>query len=199
MLDLLLTNSLIVAAIWAGMYIFDYASTLWLAKAYQDTLSKYNLYEGGVELNPVFEKEIARRQKVSPKFVAALGIYFLVIVFSKYVGRLFFEFLAGALLLTWLFIDLRHLRNYAYIWFLRTKPNAIKVESGPHTFSYWLLQRLISMEAINFGVLYFLITFLTLRLFFFGGGFTCLALAWRHWRLANRKLPQIRQNESRTN
>jgi hypothetical protein len=196
MLDPLLSNSLNVAVIWAAMYIFDFASTFWLAGAYRDILSKYNIYEGGVELNPVFEKEIARRQKINLKFLAALVIYFLVILFSIYVGRLFLEFIAGALLLTWLFIDLRHLRNYGYVGLLRRKPDAIKTGNGPNTLSYWVLQRLISLDAINFSLLCLLLAILTFRLFFLGGMSTCLALALRHWRLANRKSPLVVPGES---
>ena len=74
MLDVLILNSWLLAALWALMYIFDYASTLWLARAYQTTLSKYVVFEHGVELNPNFEREIAGRRWFSPKFVLLLAL-----------------------------------------------------------------------------------------------------------------------------
>jgi hypothetical protein len=196
MLDLLLGNSLFVAIIWAVMYIFDYASTLWLAGAYQDVLSKYTLYEGGIELNPVFEKEIARRRVASPKFVAALILYFLVLLMSPFIAESFLEFIAGALLLTWVFVDSRHVKNYIYIWLLRKKPEAIKIQGGPQILSYWMMQRLISLDAIIFGIFYLILAALTFRMFFFAGMIMCFALALRHWLLANRKIPRTLQDTS---
>ncbi len=187
MLDLLLLHTSWVAILWAAMYVFDYASTVWLAKAYETTLSRYVVYEGGVELNPSFEKEIARGKVFSPKFIASLALVFVIVLFSWLLGYLFVEFLAGALLLTWLFVDSRHFRNYAHVWFLRRKPESLNGRSG---YSYWLMQKLISAEAFTFSLLYLSLTLLTWRLFFLAGTLTCLSLAIRHYRLANRILPQ---------
>lgn len=186
MLDVLSSNSLIVAVLWAAMYVFDYASTLWLARAYQSTLNRYVIYEGGIELNPVFEKEIARQRTISPKFVFALTLYFLIILLSGFTWPIALEITSGASLLTWAFIDLRHLRNYAFVWFLRRKPDSLK---GQQQYTYWLMQKLVSTEAFGFALLYFFLALLTWRVFFAMGALTCLALAIRHYRLANRKLP----------
>jgi hypothetical protein len=186
MLDALLSNPWLIAVLWSAMYIFDYASTLWLAHAYQTTISRYSIYEGGVELNPVFEKEIARRQSISPKFIAALILYDLVILLSGLINFFAVEVVAGATLLTWIFIDLRHLRNYFYVGFLRAKPESLQ---GQLRYSYWLLQRLISAEALGFALMYGFFALLTGRVFFLMGAITCAALALRQYRLANRKLP----------
>src|SRR5512138_2477915 len=126
MLDLLISNPWLLALIWAVMYIFDYASTLWLAKAYETTLSRYVLYEHGVELNPNFEKEVAGHRRLSPKFALLLALVVVLILLSPVVGYLFTEFFAGALLLTWSFVNARHLRNYAYAWFMKRRPEAVK-------------------------------------------------------------------------
>ncbi len=96
------------------------------------------------------------------------------------------ELASGASLLTWVFIDLRHLKNYAFVGFLRRRPESLK---GQHQYSYWLMQRLVSTEALGFALLYLFLAFLTWRVFFLMGALTCLALATRHYRLANRKLP----------
>lgn len=186
MLDVLIVHPWLVALVWLGLYIFDYASTLWLANVYQTLLSRHIVYEGGVELNPNYEKEIARRQLPAPKFIALVVLILVIVLFSGLLGVYFVEFLAGALLLTWVFVDSRHLRNYAYVRFLRRKPESLR---GRLEYSYWLTQKLVSSEAFIFGLLYLFLALLTLRLFFLAGVLACLSFALRHSRLANRKLP----------
>ena len=191
MLDFLIYNPWLLALLWAGMYIFDYRSTLWLAKSYRATFSRYVLYEHGVELNPNFEKEMAaaesagsRQTLLSPKFVLLLLLVVVILLLSPVVARAFTEFLAGALLLTWSFINSRHLRNYAYAWFLRRKPEALK---GRQEQSYWFMQKMLAAEAFVFAMLYLFLAVLTFRLFFLAGTVTCLAVCLRAYRLANRK------------
>lgn len=186
MLDILIQNPWLVALLWAAMYVFDYGSTIWLAGAYQTTLSRYVVFEHGVELNPNFEKEIAARRRLSPKFLLALALVILIIVVSPLVGLSFVEFLAGMLLLTWCFINSRHLRNYLYLWFLRSKPDAL---GGRQEQSYWFMQRMLSGEAFVFGLLYLFLFVLTWRIFFLAGTLVCWTLTLRAYRLANRKFP----------
>jgi Flp pilus assembly protein TadB len=100
------------------------------------------------------------------------------------VGYYFTEFLAGVLLLTWSFVNSRHLRNYAYVWFLGRKPDALK---GRQEQSYWFMQKLLSSEALTFGLLCLFLTLLTWRIFFLAGALSCFSLALRAYRLANRK------------
>ena len=188
MLDFLIFHPWVVAVLWVALYVFDYASTLWLAGVYQTTLSQHIVYEGGVELNPNFEKEIARRQAPGPKFIALVALVLVIVLFSGLLGVYFVEFLAGALLLTWIFVDSRHLRNYAHVWFLRRRPNSIK---GRTEYSYWFMQKMVSSEAFTFSLIYLFLTLLTWRLFFLAGALACLSFTLRHSRLANRKLPAV--------
>jgi hypothetical protein len=186
LLEFLISNTWMIAALWLALYIFDYLSTLWLARVYQSTLSRNIFYEGGVELNPNFEKEIARGQGPSPRFLALLSLVLIIVLFSGLLGRYFVEFLAGALLLTWTFVDSRHLRNYALVWFLRRNPEGLK---GRSEYSYWLMQKMLSAEAFTFSLIYLFFTLLTGRLFFLAGVLTCLTFALRHNRLSGRKPP----------
>ena len=190
MLDILISNTWVIAVLWVALYIFDYASTLWLARVYRTILSRYIFYEGGVELNPNFEKEIDRGQVPSARFIVLVALVLIIVLFSGLLSAYFVEFLAGALLLTWIFVDSRHLRNYAYAWFLRRKPDSIK---GRSEYSYWLMQKMVSSEAFTFSLIYLFLTLLTWRLFFLAGVLTCLSFAIRHNRLANRKPPVTRQ------
>ena len=186
MFDILIYNTWLIAIVWVALYIFDYVSTLWLARVYRTTLSKYIFYEGGVELNPNFEQEIARGQAPSPRFIVLVALVLIIVLFSWLLSYYFVEFLAGALILTWIFIDSRHLRNYAYVRFLRRRPDSMK---GRSEYSYWLMQKMLSSEAFTFSLLYLFLALLTWRLFFLAGVLTCLSFALRHNRLANRKPP----------
>ena len=186
MLVFLLDNPWLVAVIWAAMYAFDYLSTLWLVGAYKATLHRFITYEHGVELNPNMEKAIAGRRPPGLRVFAALVLVFLVILFSRFLGVLFTEFITGALLLAWCFINSRHLKNYAYVWFVRSRPDAL---TGRQSLTYWLMQKNLSADALTFSLLYLFLTLLTFRIFFLAGALTCLALALRAYRLANRKFP----------
>jgi hypothetical protein len=55
MIQFLVAHPPIAAAIWAVMDIFDHGATLWFARKYQQNPNRYITFEGGVELNPVFE------------------------------------------------------------------------------------------------------------------------------------------------
>jgi hypothetical protein len=186
MLDLLISYPWLLALIWAVMYVFDYTSTLLLARAYETNLSRYVRHEHGVELNPNFEKEIAAREGLSPKFLLLLALVVLIVLLSPLVGYLFTEFLAGALLLTWSFVNARHLRNYGFLWAVHRRPDSLK---GRHEQSYWFTQKMLAADALAFSLLYLLLTLLTFRVFFLAGVLTCLAICVRAYRLANRKFP----------
>ncbi len=184
MLDSLISTPWLLALTWGALYIFDYASTVWLARAYRTTLNKYVLFERGVELNPNFEREIAEPKGISLKFVILLLLVVVIILLSPLIGYLFVEFVAGALLLTWSFVNSRHLRNYLYVWLVRRKPDAL---SGQQVQSYWFMQRTLAGEALLWALLYLFLYALIGRFFFLGGVLACTAVALRAWRLANRK------------
>ena len=159
--------------------------SLFRTACYRSVLSHYILFEGGLELNPTFEREIARGRPVSLKYLLGLGVYVLILLLTTLAGRSFTELMAGGLLLTWIFVNMRHVHNYAHISSLRLRPDGMK---GRLEYSYWLLQRLASIDAFNFVMLYLFLALLTGRLFFVAGALGCAALALRHYRLANRKL-----------
>jgi hypothetical protein len=184
MLDILIGAPWLLALLWAALYVFDYGSTLWLARAYRTTLSRYVVFERGVELNPNFEREIAAPKGISLKFVLLLLLVVAIILLSPVLGYVFVEFLAGALLLTWSFVNSRHLRNYLYAWLVRRKPDAL---GGQQHQSYWFMQRSLAGEALVWGLLYLLLFVLIGRIFFLAGVLSCVTIALRAWLLASRK------------
>jgi hypothetical protein len=183
-LDVLIGAPWLLALLWAGLYIFDYASTVWLSRVYRTTLSKYVVFERGVELNPNFEREIARAKGFSLKFVILLLLVAVLVLLSPVIGYAFVEFLAGALLLTWSFVNARHLRNYFYVWLVGRRPEAL---GGQQLQSYWFMQRQLAGEALVWALLYLFLFVLIGRIFFLAGVLTCMAVGLRAWLLANRK------------
>ena len=97
MIQFLVANPIITACIWVVMYIFDYSATLWFARLYQQSLNRHFTYEGRVEMNPVFEKDIAGLRVVSPRFLILLSLMTLVLVFFGKFDSVFgnFEFMVG--------------------------------------------------------------------------------------------------------
>jgi hypothetical protein len=195
MIPFLVTHPLITALIWAVMYVFDYSATIWFARLYHQSPNRHFTYEGGVEMNPVFENDVANLRLISPRFLILLSLMASMLILFGWLDRLnplvgSFEFMTGAFLLLWTFIDLRHLRNLYFYLHLKNRPESV---DGHIRQSYWLNQRLISYDAFVFGLVYGVAWLASGQQFFLGGAFVCLVLALRHFLLANRK-PKINVN-----
>jgi hypothetical protein len=186
MIPFLVANPIITTCIWAVMYIFDYGATLWFSWLYQQYLSRHFTYEGGVEMNPAFEQDVAGLRLISPRFLVLLSLMSGLLIFFSWLGPVAgnFEFMVGAFLLLWTFIDLRHIRNLYFHLHLKNRPESIE---GQIKQSYWLNQRLLAYDAFKFGAVYGLAWLGSGQQFFLGGAFVCCALALRHFFLANRK------------
>jgi hypothetical protein len=189
MIHFLVDHPVITALIWATMYIFDYSATIWFARLYSQSLNRHFTYEGGVEMNPVFEKDVASLRLISPRFLFLLTLLSLVLITFGWVDQLnplvgSFEFMVGAFLLLWTFINLRHLRNLYFHLHLKQRPESV---DGRIKQSYWLNQRLISYDAFAYSTICGLAWLANGQQFFLGGAFVCLALALRHFLLANRR------------
>jgi hypothetical protein len=188
MIAFLVAHPFLAILIWVVMYIFDFSSTLWLARNYQNNPNRHINYEGGVEMNPVFEKDIAGLRFISPRFLILLTLMVAVLVFIGLTDPLgSFEMVIGAFLLLWVFVDLRHVRNFYFYALLKARPQAM---SGQVTQAYWLNQRLVAFDAFAYAAVYGLAWAASGRDFFSGATLVCALLAVRHFLLASRK-PKI--------
>jgi hypothetical protein len=79
-------------------------------------------------MNPVFEKDVAGLRLVSPRFLILLSLMTGVLIFCGSLDPAYgsFEFLVGAFLLLWIFIDLRHIRNLYFHLHLRNRPESVE-------------------------------------------------------------------------
>jgi hypothetical protein len=186
MISFLVNHPMITASLWAVLYFFDYSATLWFARLYRQSLFRHFTYEGGVEMNPVFEKDVAGLRLASLRFWVLLILMVTVLLLFGWFDYIFgnYEFMVGAFLLLWIFIDLRHIRNLYFHLHLKNRPSSVE---GHIKQSYWLNQRLVAFDAFTFSAIYGLAWLASGRQFFLGGMFVCFALALRHFFLANRK------------
>ena len=67
--QLLLQEPWLAAAMWAVLYVSDYALTLWSETLYQRGADRHFAHEGSTELNPDFERNVAALRWVNPRFL----------------------------------------------------------------------------------------------------------------------------------
>jgi hypothetical protein len=188
LIDTLVENPWLVALSWVVLSIFDYSATLLYSKAYRDFLSSRVIYEGGVEMNPMFEKDVKQLRWFSPRYFILMPVAAFLIGFAgTWFPAKMFELLAGTAILLVLVVDLRHIENQSFVWFLKSDPDGFK---GKIEQSYKLSQRRVAVNAFNTGVLYIIVFLLTGRIFFIGGTLVSVLLAIRHFLLSRRKLPE---------
>ncbi|NJC94755.1 MAG: hypothetical protein C3F07_09605 [Anaerolineales bacterium] len=186
LIDTLAENPWLVAVTWGVLSIFDFTATMVYSKAYREFLSVNITYEGGMEMNPVFEKDVQQLRWFSPRyFVSMLVVALLIALAGIWFPTVWFEMLAGAALLLVLITDLRHIENLGIVWFLISNPNSFK---GKIEQSYALSQRRVAVGTFNIGMLYLIVFFLVGRVFFIGGAVICVLFAIRHLLLSSRKL-----------
>ena len=188
LIDTLVESPWLVSLTWAVLSIFDFSATMLYSKAYRDFLSSTVQYERGVEMNPMFEKDVKQLRWFSPRyFILMLAVALLISLAGMWFPAKTFEMLAGTAILLVLVIDLRHIENLSFVWFLKSDPQGFK---GRIEQSYKLSQRRVAVNAFNTGVLYLIVFLLTSRIFFIGGTIVSVLLAIRHLLLSRRKLPE---------
>jgi len=188
LIDILVENPWLVAVTWAALSLFDFSATMIYSKAYREFLSANITYEGGMEMNPLFERDVRQLRWFSPRYLfSMLLVAFLLNFTGNWMPDRSFEPLAGAALLMILVVDLRHIENLFMVRFLKSDPGGFK---GRIEQSYSLSQRRVAVWSFNLGILYLIVFFLVRRTFFIGGAVICVLLSVRHLMLSRRKLPK---------
>jgi len=186
LIDLLVASPWLVAATWAVLSIFDFTATMLYSRAYREFLSATVQYERGVEMNPLFEKDVQKVRWFSPRYIfLMLGVTLLIGFTGSWLPPQTFEIVAGTVILLLLVVDLRHIENLSFVWFLKSDPEGFK---GKIEQSYKLSQRRVAVYSFNTGILYLIVFLLTGRVFFVGGTIVSVLLALRHFLLSRRKL-----------
>ena len=172
--------------VWSALFVSDYVLTLSCARLYRAGVSDKIAFEGSYELNPYFQKDIDSLTKVSPRFVAALlvtagyliGVWWLTMVSQPAL----YQFALGALILSQLAVHIRHVRN-AFLFRAIAATDAVR---GRIEYSRPLTLRVSSVEFLGFAGAFAVLTVFTQNWFTLGGAIACLAMAWKHRRLASK-------------
>jgi hypothetical protein len=188
LLDLVTSNVWGALGLWAIVYIADYALTLRGARLYSDPRQTFVRFDGSYELNPVFERDVDARRRLSRRFVILLGVTCALIWLlwriaqSRILAPAIFPFWMGVLLLIELPVLLRHLRNIAtFRWLLRA-PDV----RGQIVYPRWFSLRLSAGELAAFTALYLLLSPGPHTAFFLGGAGACAMTAFQHWGRSER-------------
>ncbi len=175
----------VAIGLWVAVYISDYTLTLRGARLYQEIGKKYREIDGSYELTPSYQRDINALRRFSPRFLASLWIYALILavfwalaVYLK-TPEVFALVLGGPLLLE-VVVHLRHVRNIAE--FTLAGPNI----DGKIKMPRWVSYRLSAVELTSFSAVYLLLFVATGSWFFVGGIVACLSTGYRHWRLSNK-------------
>lgn len=188
-IDYLTAHYVLAAFLWAVLYLADYYLTLSSAALYLRGANERLVFQRGIELNPVFENDIARRRKFSLRFFGFYTVGMIMLIgLGAYAAPLLYEAIIGAFLLEWAVINLRHLRN---LWFFRTlgEPGAVE---GKLAYTHRFSLRSSGIDLLLYAVLYLFCAWAAGRLFFVGGAVACTLLALRQFVLARRAMKKIK-------
>ena len=180
----------------------DYFITLKISSLYHAGVKDVIELEGGIELNPKWQKDIYNLKKVNVRFLLILLflnilLYIVWLSTAKISSTFFFETLLGMIILSEAFIHTRHFHSLI-------KSKAILVKEGIEgkiRYKRPIMHRMAALDALTFAGLYLLLYILVGRFFFLGGAATCLSLytTQKKWLKKNqeslKKEKKIDQNE----
>jgi hypothetical protein len=188
-------------ALWAVMYISDYALTRITAGWYQAGVRQHIEYERGIELTPIHQRDIAMLRWISPRFLllliaSSLALWWFGALASTTGNPAMFEILIGAWLLVEAAVLMRHLRNLTTFYFMKNSRGV----RGSIYYEMWLSYRVSAVDGLSFGLLYLALYFLTGQPFFLGGILSSAGLGVYHWLLSireqRRKMRELSQGSS---
>lgn len=172
---------------WSALYISDYALTLIGAKLYRAGACDKIAMEGSYEITPLFQADIDALRTISPRFVAALVLFNVLLAVLWNLTRWqpeFYEFALGAMISSQLAVHMRHFRCIS-LFRIIAGSDAVR---GRIEYSRPALLKMSCLELLTVcGFLLVLFVF-TPSWFLLGGAAACGSIAWKHWKLAHAQL-----------
>ena len=181
-------NLWLTAALWAAIYISDYHTTIYAARLYRMGANNHVVFQGSIELTPIYQDDVDKLRKVSRKFFLRLGLTTILIVVAWFFSiqllktDALFLFFTGSFFLLEAVVHIRHIRN---IFLFRHARDSQDVK-GTIEYSRWVILRQSGMELFVFAAFFLLISAITGSWFFLGGTFGCLATGRKHWVMAGK-------------
>ncbi len=172
---------------WSALYISDYSLTLMGAKLYRAGARDKIAMEGSYEITPLFQADIDALRTISPRFVAALVLFNVLLAVLWNLTRWqpgFYEFALGAMILSQLAVHMRHCRSIS-LFHIIAGGDAVR---GRIEYSRSALLKMSYLELLTVcGFLMILFVF-SPSWFLLGGAAACGSIAWKHWKLAHAQL-----------
>jgi hypothetical protein len=165
----------------------DYLTVI-VAKRYDEQDPRIIEFEGGYELTPQYQTEIAAHRMFGPAFLRSLIIYSVFFVVVKILVTLawlpaaLFQFLMGAAILLSCAVIIRHAQNLVFFGLIPIPESPTGEIKYPRSFSY----RGSAIGFLGFAALYLLLSLVMVSWFLFGGAIACIATGISHWRLSVR-------------
>jgi hypothetical protein len=200
-MDHLIDNAWLAIGLWIALYISDYILTIATGRLYQGGASQHVLYEKGIELTPLHQRDVSRLRWISPRFIAilvltsaALWLLWGSLVGSGY-GRQTFALVLGAWTLLEAAVHVRHFRNLFTFCYLKHSQGV----EGQIRYKTWLSYRMSAVDMLAFTGLYLFLFFLFDEQFILGGAVACCVTAVYHWVLGARARRSAAREVSRGN
>ena len=171
--------------IWSLVYIGDYGLTILSAGLYQRVKHVIE-YEGSFELTPQFQEDINALRLISPRFILALMLSWMLLVigwlaFTIWLDiAVFFAMLYGAVMVREGVIYLRHMRNLSLFRALDKGSGGLE---GHLRYERWLIYQSSAKELWNAGILFLLLAVWVNSFFLLGGTISLVVTGLQHWRL----------------
>ncbi len=187
--DLLTQTLWPLLVLWGLVYLADYYATIYVARLMRSTSQEYICFEGGVELTPIFRKDVNALRWFSPTFLRHWLLSFPLLALFWWLWTVYldlpqgFYVVIGGLLLGEAAILLRHSRNLALAYLCRTAGSL----RGHLEYSRWLGLRLSAVELFGFAALFGLIAVGMESWFFLGGALMCAMTGYRHWAYSRKE------------
>ncbi|MEZ4671851.1 MAG: hypothetical protein R3E39_28440 [Anaerolineae bacterium] len=174
--------------LWLVVYPIDYYLTLYGQQLWQAYAKTHVEFEGSYELNPVFQKDVDARKKVSRRFLLfyILAALWLVVVFwiSSYLDILpAFGAGAGFLILMELVVISGHVQNIRLFSAIKRDPQAV---DGHVKYARWVSLDIMAWKFGYWAVIFLILFLLTGSWFLAGGAVSCLNVFIRYYRYSRR-------------
>ena len=173
--------------LWVSLFVSDYALTIAGARMYraQDKI----VFEGSVEITPLYQADVDALRRLSPRFLSVLFLIAALIWFMWQVTALAaswldaFPFFLGMFIGVQLAVHVRHLRN----WFLYRHALGVDGVRGRFEYPRQILLRMSALELIAFAGVFCLLFVVTGSWFMFGAAMSCAITAGKHYSLAQKQ------------
>jgi hypothetical protein len=190
MTEISLLRAIFLTGVWAGLFILDLYLTARAEGEYRRNAQGILIYEAGYQLvDPTHERTESKLTFTSRSIflllTSSIGLMLFWLVVVEIWG---FEgeylFFLGALLLTIVAVDIRHIQNI-FLYSNTGTPNGLH---GRLEYPGWLGYRSSAVEMFSFSALYLVLALVLSSWFTAGGSIGCALIGARHWIWSNRYL-----------